>query len=329
VASITLTPTSVTGGASSTGTVTLTGPAPSGFVVSLSSSNPAVASFLISGPFGNQKVETLTLTFPGGQNSANFAVTTKPVTRPTGVGIAVSGGGVTKPPTARLTVLPPALWGLMVSPNSITGGLHATGQASLTGPVAAGASVVIALSSNWFSTISSSYPVVVVPQSVTIVAGAASATFDVTTNLVPGEVRTTISASYEGVTKAALMTVTSPPNPVLTFTGAEKYQVSGQNFVRYKLAVTNHAAYPNAMFAPAPQLPPCGQNANSSRTWVNISDSVTKIQIYGFCAFNSSDDLVNLWFARSPVQAPPSHVVVVLDDRQMNKKYISNPVAIP
>src|ERR1051325_4425980 len=60
--------------------------------------------------------------------------------------------------------------------------------------------------------------------------------------------------------------VTPLPNPAVVFTGSEKYQVNGQNFVRYKLSVTNYAAYPNAMFAPAANLPPCGNNKNSSRT---------------------------------------------------------------
>jgi hypothetical protein len=118
------------------------------------------------------------------------------------------------------------------------------------------------------------------------------------------------------------------PNPVVAFAGTEKYQVNGQNFVRYKLSVTNHAAYPNGMFAAAPNLPPCGANKNSSRTWVNIYEATRKTYIYGFCAFNSSEDLTGLWFAVQEGQPVPSPVVVVLDDRQVKKNYISNSVTI-
>src|SRR5712692_7669978 len=122
------------------------------------------------------------------------------------------------------------------------------------------------------------------------------------------------------------------PNPILELTGKEDYQANGQNWTRYKLAVKNHAAYPNAMFAPAPNLPPCGANKNSSRTWVNIYHYValkTPPQyIYGFCALSSSNDLVNLWFASPAGKAPPSPVIVVLEDRQTKKNYISNTVAI-
>jgi len=118
------------------------------------------------------------------------------------------------------------------------------------------------------------------------------------------------------------------PNPIVAFTGTENYQVGGQNMVRYKLAVKNHAAYPDAIFVPAPKLPPCGANVNASRTWVDIYHATQKIYIYGFCALGSSNDLINLWFAVPAAQSPPS-VVVVLNDRQMNKQYISNPVTIP
>ena len=123
------------------------------------------------------------------------------------------------------------------------------------------------------------------------------------------------------------------PNPLVEFTGKENYQANGQNWTRSKLAVKNHAAYPNAMFAAAPFLPPCGTNTNSSRTWVNIYHYVALKMppqyIYGFCAFSTSDELVNLWFASPAGRSPPSPVVVVLEDRQTKKNYVSNTVAIP
>lgn len=119
------------------------------------------------------------------------------------------------------------------------------------------------------------------------------------------------------------------PNPVVGFTGKETHQVNGQNFIRYKLRVKNYAEYPDKMFAPAPNLPPCGANTNASRTWVNIYHATKKSYIYGFCALGASTDLVTLWFARPEGQPPPSPVIVVLEDRQANKQYVSNPVTIP
>lgn len=119
-----------------------------------------------------------------------------------------------------------------------------------------------------------------------------------------------------------------PPNPILAFTGKENFQQNGQNWVRYKFSVTNHAVYPNIMFAPAPALPPCGLNHNSSRTWVDLYDRAGH-HLQGFCTLTTSDGLTDLWFARPQAQTPPAYVYVVLNDRRAHKLYKSNPVAIP
>ncbi len=93
--SLSLSPSSVVGGSASTGTVTLSGPAPSGdAVVSLSSSNPSVAAVP-----GN-------VTVAGGSVSATFPVTTVAVSSPTAVTISALYGGVTQ--SASLTVTPQA-----------------------------------------------------------------------------------------------------------------------------------------------------------------------------------------------------------------------------
>ncbi|HEX8558862.1 MAG TPA: FG-GAP-like repeat-containing protein [Pyrinomonadaceae bacterium] len=90
---VTLNPTSVTGGASSQGTVTLSAPAQSATVVNLSSSS-AVAGVPAS------------VTVPAGASSAGFNVTTTTVTTTTSVTITAVSGGVTR--AATLTVNPAA-----------------------------------------------------------------------------------------------------------------------------------------------------------------------------------------------------------------------------
>ncbi len=73
LASVTLNPTSVTGGSSATGTVALTGPAPSGgLAVSLSSNNSDVATV------------PATVTLPAGATPATFIVRSLPVTKSDG-----------------------------------------------------------------------------------------------------------------------------------------------------------------------------------------------------------------------------------------------------
>lgn len=93
LSSLTLNPSSVTGGNSSQGTVTLSGPAPSGgTAVALSSGNTGVARVPAS------------VTVAAGVTSASFTVTTSAVTASTAVTLSASSGGVTR--TATLNVNP-------------------------------------------------------------------------------------------------------------------------------------------------------------------------------------------------------------------------------
>ncbi len=192
LSSLTLNPSTVVGGQSSTGTVTLTAPAQSGgFTVQLSSSNPSVASVPSS------------VTVPQGQTSANFTVSTTQVSSQTQVTITASAGGVTR--QATLTVNPPSgsvtLQSLTISPTSVWGGSSATGTVTLSGPAPSGGAVVQLRSSNSSAAI--------VPSSVTVPAGQTSARFTIrTTSCWYCFVRqATITATYNGVSRSATLTI--------------------------------------------------------------------------------------------------------------------------
>ena len=118
-------------------------------------------------------------------------------------------------------------------------------------------------------------------------------------------------------------TVPVLPNPVLYLTSLEPFSTGGKNFIRYKYSVDNLDKYPDEMFAAAPDLPPCGLNTKSSRTWVDIYDSRGK-RLYGFCAFSKAADLNGLWFALEDDVIPPSFVYIEMNDRKTNTKYKSN-----
>ena len=113
------------------------------------------------------------------------------------------------------------------------------------------------------------------------------------------------------------------PNPVIYLMGTEAYQQSGKTFIRYKYDVFNKEDFPAAMFAAAPNLPPCGANTKSSRTWVDIFDSRGK-RLYGFCALSKPADLNQLWFALEQGTVAPSYVYIEMNDRQTNTRYKSN-----
>src|SRR5258706_375243 len=187
--SLLVNPASCTGGNSSTGTVTLSGAAPSGgAVVTLSSSNTTVARVPSS------------VTVAAGATSATFALSTSAVVASTTVSISGTYGGATR--SASLTVtpvpLPPlTLSSLTLSPSSVVGGLQSsTGTVTLTRAAPAGGAIVALFSSNGAAR---------VPSSVIVPAGASRASFTVSTSIVLISTSATISGSYNGTTRAATL----------------------------------------------------------------------------------------------------------------------------
>jgi hypothetical protein len=194
ISSLTLNPTSVTAGNSSTGTVTLSAAAPTGGEsVPLSSSNVSVAT------------TPTNVVVPAGSTSVTFTVSTSSTTAATTtVLISASDGGVTK--SANLTVSPASsssvsLSSLKLSQTSISGGNSLNGTVTLSAAAPSGGIVVALTSSN--SSVAS------VPSSVTISAGSTSANFKIRTQRVSSNTNVTISGTYNGVTKSASLTVTS------------------------------------------------------------------------------------------------------------------------
>jgi hypothetical protein len=124
------------------------------------------------------------------------------------------------------------------------------------------------------------------------------------------------------------LTITAPvgdiPNPVLVFSTME---TSG-GVDRYIMNVTNSASYPQSMFDPAPDLPPCGLNTNSSQSWVEIFNGATNAYIYGFCALAAPANLNGIWFGVPTGTQAPS-VYIKITDRRSNTVYTSNTITFP
>jgi hypothetical protein len=106
---------------------------------------------------------------------------------------------------------PPAgaasLSSVAASPNPVVGGNASTGTVTLTAIAPTGGAVVA---------LSTASPHVAIPASATVAAGAVSATFPIATSVVPSTTAATISASYSGVTRQAVLTLdpVPPPRPV-------------------------------------------------------------------------------------------------------------------
>jgi hypothetical protein len=103
--------------------------------------------------------------------------------------------GPTQPTAAVLSTL-------SLSPTSLTGGASSTATVTLDGAApAAGGFVTLSSSNTQAAT---------VPPSVTVPAGATSATFTVSTSAVGSSTSSTISATYGGVTRSVPLTVSAP-----------------------------------------------------------------------------------------------------------------------
>ncbi|MEO7970526.1 MAG: CARDB domain-containing protein [bacterium] len=114
------------------------------------------------------------------------------------------------------------------------------------------------------------------------------------------------------------------PTPQLVFAGTEDYEANGKQWTRYKLALLNRSAYEGELFTAAPDLPPCGTNQNSARTWVDIFNRQGRKRIYGFCALKGPAELGHLWFAIEKGTAAPEAVYITITDRRTNTKVVSN-----
>src|SRR5207248_7960127 len=141
------------------------------------------------------------VTVTPGATSATFTMSTTPVSLSTGVMIFATYGGVTT--TAVLTVIAPALSALSLNPTSVSGGAASTGTVTLSGPAPNGG-VVVGLSSG-------NAAVATVPASVTVAAGATSASFTVSTIFSCATASATIAASYGGVIRSSVLTVILGP----------------------------------------------------------------------------------------------------------------------
>lgn len=183
--SFTVAPTSVTGGATAVGKITLVTAVPAGAAVniSLSSSSPAVTV-------------PSTVSVAGGSTSVTFNITTTVVTANVAATLTASSSGAKL--TAKLTVKPPALSRIALSPTSVKGGVGTTATVALTGPAPSGGTVVTLSSNNVNAT---------VPSTITIPAGASTAQVPVTTSVVTAKTAATISAVSGSLTKTAILTI--------------------------------------------------------------------------------------------------------------------------
>ncbi|MDR3687766.1 MAG: hypothetical protein P4L46_00185 [Fimbriimonas sp.] len=185
IKAVSLNAASVLGGQSLKGTVAIVAPAgPVGSAITLVGGSSFISVpadvFLLSG-----------------ETYATFEMTSKPVDARMKVTVTASDGITTK--STQITLMPPSLRSVTVSPTTVKGGSKATGIVALNGP-AGPSGVVVVLSSNKNSATA--------PRTVKIAAGSSSATFSIDTKSVSSTTVVTIAATAGGMTQSTGLTIT-------------------------------------------------------------------------------------------------------------------------
>lgn len=200
VVSVVSNPTSITGSNTGTATVTLDGPAPSSWVVTVTSDNPALGFGLVAGV----QVATKTTSVATGARSVNVSMTTAYVTADTPVNVTATRAGVSA--TTVVNVLPPAPASVVLTPASVRGGVNTSLRVNITAKAPVGG-LVVALASNR----SEATPVAMV----TVPAGQTFTTTSVPTKAVSANATAVLSATAYGYTKTATLAITpSVPSSV-------------------------------------------------------------------------------------------------------------------
>ncbi len=196
--SITFAQSSILGGTTTTGTVTLTGPAPAGG-----------ALIPLSGSLEGTVVVPPSVTVPAGSMSANFTISVPPVLEPHWV-IIQSQYGTFNGNQAKLLEVnpgapgPPTVFALGVSDSTVIAGDTIRGTAGIFAPAPGGGAAVRLTSTD--------PSIVQVPAKVRIAQGNSANSFKITTGSVPIETSVRVDATLGGITKSVFVNVSPNPN---------------------------------------------------------------------------------------------------------------------
>jgi len=119
----------------------------------------------------------------------------------------------------------------------------------------------------------------------------------------------------------------SLPKPKLKLVGVSDGVNNGVAVKVYEIEVVNRTEMSDEFFISAPALPPCGTNADASRTWINLYDEKS-VRIYGWCTIKTSGELASLRFMMRAADSQPKKLFIDLVDRAEGIILRSNKITI-
>jgi hypothetical protein len=117
------------------------------------------------------------------------------------------------------------------------------------------------------------------------------------------------------------------PKPQLRLLGVRDHVNNGYAVRLYEVEVVNRSEISDEFFIAAPALPPCGQNTNSSRTWINLYNEKSA-RLYGWCSIKTNGELSSLGFMIPATDPQPKKIFIDLVDRAEGRVLRSNKIAI-
>jgi hypothetical protein len=201
---LSLSPTSVVGGNSCTGTVTLSGPAP-----------PQGAFVALQSSLG-QATLPANVTIPGGATTATFTVKTIGVSASTTTTISGILGGKTL--TANLVIQPATIQSFTLAPSTVAGGNPTIGTVTLNGNAPFGGAVI---------KLASNVKTAILPASVTIAAGSTNGTVSIGTTVVTKPSTATLTATLGASSQTAALLI--EPTALQSVSVAPSTVIGGSN----------------------------------------------------------------------------------------------------
>jgi len=271
VALLSLSATSVTGGASATGTITLGAPAPaSGAELRISSNQSAVNVPAV-------------VHIPAGSTSASFVIGSTPAQQKVTVTITATAGALAKSNT--LTMNPAALASVKLQQSSMTGGAAQQGTVLLTGIAPSGGLSVVLSSSN---------PAIQAPKEVFIPAGATSGVFAIQAGVVAIKSSGLMVAQLGTLKKSTSVSVVPP---VISVVVASRGTVIGGDMVEVTVHITGSAPSGGtsvsltsgniALTVPASVVVPAGQTSVVFTASSKPVSKTTSVKVSGKVALTS------------------------------------------
>ncbi|HSM87050.1 MAG TPA: hypothetical protein VLT16_12905 [Candidatus Limnocylindrales bacterium] len=292
--------------------IQLSAAAPSnGAVISLSSSDPNAAPV------------PATVTMPANTAWMQFTMKVGQVTASTPVTLTATMNSGTA--SVQLTVLPPSLKSLTISPGTISGGAEPQVIAMLNGQAPAGGAAI---------NFTSDSPAALPPAVATVAAGNASVSFAMPTNTVSTTTTATITADWNGVTAQAPVTLTPLGQPASITLSSTSVTGTTGSFATVTIAapasfdqIFQVTSSNPAATVPSSVLIPAGSTIGGfiiSTTTVSTQTTVT-ISVSGGGVTRSASLTLNA------VSAPPpatTATLTVTAGGRSGERVTSNPVGI-